>query len=137
MTELETQALNTSAIRVRWSSPECPYGVVTSYTVFYRQADTPQTGDINSDGYITDTVDSSVEEYVLSGLTVFTNSIHVQAINAAGIPSAGEITQEVVERTEKAGEFIASSSACREACSMLCAGKKRICSDHALLYVKF
>ena len=70
--------------------------------MFYRQADTPQTGDINSTGYNTDTVDSSVEEYVISStielaVTVFTNyAIHVQANSAAG---AGEITQEVVERT--------------------------------------
>ena len=94
--------------------------------MFYRQADTPQTGDISSTGYITDTVDSSVEEYVISGLTVFTNyAIHVQAINAAGVPSAGEITQEVVERTEESGELIYSLILSMQ--GSVQHGKKRLC----------
>ena len=105
VTELVAEVLSSSSIRVRWSSPECPYGVITNYTVFYRQADTPQTGDIDSTGYITDTVDSSVEEYVISGLASYIYyAIHVQAVNGGGtLP--GEITLEVVKRTEEAGEF--------------------------------
>ena len=104
VTELETQALNTSAIRVSWSSPECPYGGITNYTVFYREADTPQTGNISSTGY---TYNMTVEEeYVISGLTVFTNyAIHVQAINEDGDPPDGEITLEVVERTHSSTDM--------------------------------
>ena len=88
---------------MRWSSPECPYGVITNYTVFYRQADTPQTGDIDSTGYTAMTVGSSVEEYVISGLTPFKNyTIHVQAVNGVngkGVVLLGAIEEEILERT--------------------------------------
>ena len=100
---LTANALSSSAIRVRWSSPECPYGVITNYRVFYRQADTPQTGDIDSTGYTAMTVGSSVEEYVISGLTPFKNyTIHVQAVNGVsgrGVVLLGAIEEEILERT--------------------------------------
>ena len=101
---LTATGLSSSAIRVRWSSPECPYGVITSYTVFYRQTDTPQTGNIvSTPDYTAMTVESSVEEYVIDGKLPYKNfSIHVQAVNddnERGVVLLGAIEEEVLNRT--------------------------------------
>ena len=104
MQTLSATGLSSSAIRVRWSSPECPYGVITNYTVFYRQTDTPQTGDIvSTPDYTAMTVESSVEEYVIDGQDPYKNfSIHVQAVNndnERGVVLLGAIEEEVLNRT--------------------------------------
>ena len=112
--DLVVVPLSPTALNVSWSSPECPYGVISSYIVYYRQSDTPQTEDISSEGYtrISVQVDSdsniTTKRYHaidITGLTPFTYyAVHVQAVVTPTLRPGqddipGAITEEVVERT--------------------------------------
>ena len=92
-----------------WTSPECPYGVINRYIVYYRKSDTIQTGVITNTGYTTKTVDFpppmqiSDLDYALeiTDLLAYTNyTVHVQAIIRGNTPQrSGRVELELLNRT--------------------------------------
>ena len=96
------RATSLSVLRVSWTSPECPYGVLDRYILYYRQADAPQTTPITSDGYTSVTVTSTTLQYSISGLLPITNyAIHVQAVvlDREGHDLLGVIDEEQLVQT--------------------------------------
>ena len=95
----EAAAASSSTIRVTWSPPQCPYGVISEYRVYYRRSNVAQTGDISSGGYMTKTVRGSDRlEYIITGLDPYVNhAIHVQAVVGGSLQ--GKIEQELLVRT--------------------------------------
>ena len=97
VTNLNVVPLSSTALNVSWSSPECPYGVISSYIVYYRQSDTPQTGVISSEGY-TRVPDITTLQYDITGLTPFTHyAVHVQAVGQSSL--AGDVVLEIARQT--------------------------------------
>ena len=99
-------ATNSSELMVTWTSPECRYGVLDRYILYYMEGDTPQTTPIRSDGYTSVDIDSDMEEYNITGLTPFTvYLVHVQAVvvpAAGGRDLFGDVDVEVATRTYSA-----------------------------------
>ena len=106
-------AINSSIIRVSWANPQCPYGSISRYIVYYRKENMAQSTNISSIGYessdTTPDVDSNTQLYDISGLPPYTNySIHVQAVVTPILESGpdlfGRIEMEVVQRTHGAAD---------------------------------
>lgn len=99
--DLVVDSPNSSTIRVTWSPPECPYGVISGYRVYNRSSDVVQTGVISSAGYTVRTVGSEMLGYTITGLTPYVNhTIHVQAVVRGREGSIfGNIDQELLVRT--------------------------------------
>ena len=95
--------MDSSIIRITWTSPLCPYGVISGYIVYYRQGDVARTGDIFSEGFTVVSVGSDVTEFLISGLPPYTNyTIHVQAVvmpSGSRVGLFGDIDVEIVQRT--------------------------------------
>ena len=105
VSNLNVVPVSSTALSVSWSSPECPYGVISSYIVYYRQSDTPQTGVISSEGY-TRVSDITTLQYDITGLTPFTHyAVHVQAVVMGESPLDGDVLFEDVDRTHSAVPF--------------------------------
>ena len=93
---LVATALESTSIRVSWSSPQCPNGIINRYQVYYRQSDTTQIVPINSTVYDSFIVGSL--EYNITDLIPFRNyAIHVQAVLESNM--MGQIEVEVLTRT--------------------------------------
>ena len=102
-------AISDSTFRVTWTNPECPYGVINRYIVFYRISDTVQTPPISSDGYSLLTYDFDLNADTtmrysqdISNLPPYTNySIHVQAVIRRDGQEAllGRVQEEVLVQT--------------------------------------
>ena len=93
---LVATALESTSIRVSWSSPQCPNGIINQYQVYYRESDTIQTVPISSIGYDFFIVESL--EYNITDLIPFRNySIHVQAVVNSNL--LGWIEKEVLTQT--------------------------------------
>ena len=92
-------AINSSELMVSWTSPECPYGVLDRYIVYYRKADTPQTTPNNS---VNVNVRSTTLQYNIPGLPPYTNyTVNVQAVvlDRNGQDLLGVINEEQRVRT--------------------------------------
>ena len=80
--------LNSTSLLLRWVAPDCPNGPISGYRVYYRQANSTQTGTISSTGYITLTVnetsftDNTTRRFaIISSLRSLRNyTIHVRAL---------------------------------------------------------
>ena len=96
---LSVTAESFSSFRARWDSPTCPYGVISNYVLYYRQADVTQTPPIASNSvYEMVPVPSTETERVIDGLTPYTNyTLYVQAVVEGGL--IGAIAVELRVRT--------------------------------------
>ena len=93
-----------SSFRATWNHPTCPYGVISHYSLFYRQADMTQTLSISSNSsYMRVTVPSTMTERLIENLIPYTNyTVHVQAVVEGNLPGdtlPGAITVERLVRT--------------------------------------
>ena len=92
-----------------WTSPECPYGVIDRYIVYYRESDNVQTGEISSEDYLMEFEDFdppmqiSDQDYSLNitELLAYTNyTVHVQAVIRGNTPErSGLVESELLTRT--------------------------------------
>lgn len=83
-----------------WVLPECPYGVISKYIVFYRQSDIAQTTDIISEGFtrvdVLPVAMQIMQEYTINGLIPYKNyTIHVQTVVREGAELFGVIEVEM------------------------------------------
>ena len=89
MLNLLATALKSTSIRVSWSSPQYPNGIINQYRVYYRQFDTTRIG-------IVESLESL--EYNITNLLPFRNySILVQAVVNSNI--LGQIEEKVLIQT--------------------------------------
>ena len=101
-------AINSSAITVSWNGPQCPYGVVSRYIVYYRPSDVVQTAKINNSGYTNVSVPPeatglATQQYSIARLVPDTSyAIHVQAVVSCSGENCelfGAIEVEVLEHS--------------------------------------
>ena len=77
---LNATSFNSTSITVTWNEPQCPYGVINRYIIFYRQTNFLQPNDYTS-------INVSITQLTIKNLLPFKNySIHVQAVV---VPSTG------------------------------------------------
>ena len=84
---LNATSFNSTSITVTWNEPQCPYGVINRYIVFYRQTNSlqPMNMIISNDNYTS--INVSTTQLTINNLLPFKNySIHVQAVV---VPSTG------------------------------------------------
>ena len=77
--------LNSTSLLLRWEIPDCPNGPISGYGVYYRQANSTQTGTIDSTGYTmlsNSFADGATRRYaIISSLLSLKNyTIHVRAL---------------------------------------------------------
>ena len=78
-------AVNFSTITVTWTPPQCPYGVISRYIVYYRASYTAQTRNISSSGYRAvvafPVTNGTFTQQYITGLTPDTSyAVHVRAV---------------------------------------------------------
>ena len=79
---------NSTSLLLRWEIPDCPNGPISGYGVYYRQANSTQTGTIDSTGYTMLTInetsfaDGVTRRFaIISSLVSLKNyTIHVRAL---------------------------------------------------------
>ena len=77
--------LDSTSLLLRWEIPDCPNGPISGYGVYYRQANSTQTGTIDSTGYTmlsNSFADGATRRYaIISSLLSLKNyTIHVRAL---------------------------------------------------------
>ena len=109
MLNLTLTPLQSTIIKVTWNNPECPYGNISHYLLYYREADNTQARlNISSVGYIQRRVsqrtDSKIQQFNITDLKPYTNyTVHVQPVVQpfikVGRDIPGEVRNEVLART--------------------------------------
>lgn len=110
-----TTSINPTTITVTWTEPQCPYGEITRYIMYYRPSDTVQTTNINSSGFMSvditpETNEMGTQQYNITGLSPDTSyAIHVQAVGMCSRQNCelfGSVEVEVLERSiDDTGKF--------------------------------
>ena len=80
--------LNSTSLLLTWEIPDCPNGPISGYGVYYRQANSTQTGTIDSTGYTmltineTSFIDDATGRFAIisSLLSLKDYTIHVRAL---------------------------------------------------------
>ena len=106
-------ATSSSAIRVIWNPPMCPFGNITKYQGYYIQRDEVQISSIISTGYAKFNVPAasgSDQSYLITHLFPYTNyTVHIQAVVhplAGGNVLFGSIDVEHLTRTLSAPDDV-------------------------------
>ena len=109
--------LNSTSLLLTWEIPDCPNGPISGYGVYYRQANSTQTGTIDSTGYTmltineTSFIDGATRRFaIISSLLSLKNyTIHVRALTYYnGSTLLGNADVELMEMldTETTASFI-------------------------------
>ena len=100
--DLRAVALSPQSIKVTWLPPVSPNGPISNYIVFYKEGSVAQrSGKIKSVNYRHESTSDVQTEYIITGLTPYTNyTIHVQTvITESPYVLTGAIDDEIVQRT--------------------------------------
>ena len=87
VTNLNATSSSSTSITVTWNEPQCPYGVINRYIIFYRQTNSlqPMNMIISNDNYAS--INVSITQLTINNLLPFKNySIYVRAVV---VPSTG------------------------------------------------
>ncbi len=96
MAGLTLTAISPTSISVSWDHPYCLNGIITGYTVYYRQTDTIQTSNINDAGFMKLNTTESQREVTLPDLVIFRNyTVHVRGMTSL----LGMAKLELIRRT--------------------------------------
>ena len=104
MTNIRAVGVSHTSIRLTWGPPQCPYGTITRYRIFFRQSDVvqPPEGAFEVEtGYDTIETSNLTLERLFGGLRIYTNYTFIVQAFVAGENGdiAGEIVLEVRNRT--------------------------------------
>lgn len=89
--------LNSTSVHLSWSEPILPYGIITSYTLYYNLTDVDDNR----------TLDSSARSYVITALNEFTfYSFSIYASTRVGAGPAVDVTARTDEYCEWLHVFV-------------------------------